>query len=123
MLSCDCDYGDYDSWYLETPRDFIEFDCLCRKRCISCKRLINMGEDCLEFEMYRNCNSDIEERIHGDEVQIASQYMCEDCGAIFLNLSSLGYCLEIGHHVKEDLEDYWRITGFTPKKELKWKEE
>ena len=40
--------------------------------------------------------------------------MCEDCGGIFLNLTAIGYCITIGGHMKEVLQDYWDITGFEP---------
>lgn len=114
-LSCFCD-GDYDSWYRDAPGDFIKFEGYQRrKRCISCGKFIDHGTDCLRFDMYRIPHNDIEEDIYGDEVPLAPKFMCESCGEIFLNLSSLGYCLDIGHHVKEDLREYWELTGFEPK--------
>lgn len=113
MLSCSCD--DYfDTWYYP-PDDFSKFDRKRRKRCVSCKELIDIGSDCIEFEMFCSPRSDIEESIWGDEVPMASKYMCEKCGEIFLNLSALGYCITIGNNIKEDLEDYWDMTGFEPK--------
>lgn len=113
MLSCHCDW-DFDSWYERVPDDFIKFNCNRRKRCISCKDLINIGADCIKFEMYCNPRSYVEEEIYGDMVPMANQYMCEKCGEIFLNLSALGYCLTIGHDIQEDLWDYWDLTGFKP---------
>ena len=114
MLSCSC-YNDYQYWYSPIPECFETFQKSRRKRCISCKELIEKGSDCVRFDCYRSPNHEIEENVHGDEVPIADKFMCEPCGEIFLNLSALGYCLEIGHNVKEDLEDYWKITGFNPK--------
>jgi hypothetical protein len=113
-LSCYCD-DYYDSWYEDTPKDFTKFSASRRKRCVSCNKLINIGADCLQFEMYCRPRSYVEEEIYGDCVPMANQYMCGGCGEIFLNLSSLGYCMDIGHNVKEDLQEYWDMTGFEPK--------
>ena len=115
MLSCTCNGGDYDWWYYGIPENFETFDGARRKRCISCNELINIGSDCVRFDCYCSPRSFVEENIYGDEVPIANRFMCEKCGEIFLNLSALGYCLEIGHNVKEDLEDYWELTGFEPR--------
>jgi len=112
MLSCNCGYGDFEWWYERPPEDFTKFTRGRRKRCISCGKLINIGTDCLRFDCYRSAYSHIEENIYGDVVPIADKFMCEKCGEIFLNLSALGYCLTIGHHIREDLEDYWDLTGF-----------
>jgi len=106
-LSCSCG-GDYD-WYYNAPEDFIKFKPKRRKRCCSCGELINIGSDCLEFDRYK-----ISE--YGDEIYLASKFMCEKCGEIFLNLSDLGYCLTIGiYSMQECLEEYWELTGFEPK--------
>ena len=94
------------------PSDFITFTKNRRKRCVSCKELIDIGEPCLEFDRYRMPLNDIEEAICGDEVQQACEYLCEHCGEMFLNLSSLGYCYELGDPLAKMLEEYWDLTGF-----------
>jgi predicted RNA-binding Zn-ribbon protein involved in translation (DUF1610 family) len=116
MLSCSCEDWDFEWWYERPPEDFEKFErCARRKRCISCGKLIDFESDCIKFDCYRSPYNWVEENIHGDAVPIAPRFMCESCGEIFLNLSALGYCLTIGHHIKEDLEDYWDLTGFKPK--------
>jgi len=116
MLSCDCDYYPEDPgdvvWF--PPADFTMLQTSKRKRCKSCKRLINIGEECLEFKKERVPYSEIEERIYGDMVQIASFYMCKECGEIFLNLDALGYCLDITQPMADHLSEYHEITGFKP---------
>ena len=87
MLSCTCDF-DYDSWYEMAPDDFVKFNRKRRNRCISCNVLIDIGQDCLEFAMWRIPYSWVEEKIYGDCVPIANRYMCEKCGEIFLNLTA-----------------------------------
>lgn len=113
MLSCSCDF-DSDGWYYYPPNDFKIFDHKRRKRCCSCNKLINQGTQCVEFDRYRAPVTDVEERIRGDEVNLASWFMCENCGEIYFNLSVLGYCMFLGDSMIGNLEDYWEITGFTP---------
>jgi len=119
MLSCSCDF-DSGSWYYYPPNNFSLFSCQKRKRCCSCNRLIDIGAQCVEFPRYRSPKGDIEEKIYKDEVKLASWFMCERCGEIYLNLDSLGYCIWLGDNMQENLEDYWHITGFTPEVK-KWK--
>ena len=114
MLSCQCDIGDSD-WYYIHAEDFETFKNKKRKRCCSCNELIDIGSDCVGFERFRDPYNEIEERIWGSEVQIASWYMCFDCGGLYLTLQSLGYCHYLGTPIREDLKDYWNITGFEPK--------
>ena len=113
MLSCSCDVGVCD-WYYNPPDDFKPFDKSRRKRCCSCKKLIDMGTPSLEFDRYREPYNDIEERIFGDEVYLAPWYMCEWCGEMFFNLEVLGYCHFLGDSMKECMEEYWKLTGFVP---------
>jgi len=120
MLSCTGhDYEwDGESWcYMWSQKE--DFDILTRKRrvrCCSCKSLIDIGAECLEFSRYRGPLSDIEERIWGEEVQIASYYMCLSCAEIFLNLEALKYCLDICYNMNNYLIEYWELSGF--KKEV-----
>jgi len=113
MLSCSC-YHDDDSWYYYTPNDFTIFTHNRRKQCCSCKKLIDFTTKCLEFDRKRYPRSDIEERIYGDEVSLASWFMCENCAEIFLTLAELGYCHYLGGNIQDDLKDYWGMTGFIP---------
>ena len=116
MLSCQCDIGDSD-WYYIHAEDFETLKSKRRKRCCSCNKLIDIGSDCVEFERFRDPYNNIEEMIWGSEVQIASWYMCFDCGGLYLTLQSLGYCHYLGTPIREDLEDYWDLTGFVLKEE------
>jgi hypothetical protein len=114
MLSCSCDYDDSDRWYY-IPDNFSTFTKKRRKRCCSCNTLIDINSQCVEFDRNRAPVSEIEERIMGSEISLANWFMCEKCGEIFLNLSALGYCINLDKNMQEYLEDYWDLTGFTPK--------
>ncbi len=112
MLSCSCDI-DSDSWYYILPNyHFKQFIHKRRKRCCSCKGFIEINALCVEFDRYRSPVSDVEERICGDEVGLASWFMCEWCGEMYYNLEALGYCMYLGDSMKENLENYWDLTGF-----------
>ena len=104
-LSCECDYGDCD-WYYEIPDDYSTFDKLRRKRC-SCGSLIERGALCLKFRSWRSPGSDIEERIHGDEVPMASKYLCERCADLYFSLSELGFdCVSPNESMMELVREY-----------------
>lgn len=114
-LSCSC--GDYYEWFysFSSNLDFSNItNRVYRPRCQSCKRKINLNELCLCFDCYRDSKTDIEESIYGDEVPLADKYLCEQCGEIFLNLESLGYCLSLGEDLRETLREYHELTGFKP---------
>jgi phospholipase C len=88
-----------------------------RRRCASCGRLINHDEEAVFFDRVRAPKSDIEERIHGEEVPIAPLWHCEDCASIYVNLYELGYnCMDPSQPVQDYLKEYWEMTGFDPKK-------
>lgn len=119
-LSCGCDgsLSEY-SWMHEGPSDFHPFNAggefKRRKRCASCGKLLNFGEECVRFNRIRAPKSEIEERIFGDEIPIPAVFQCEDCAGIFVNLWELGYnCISPDTPVQELLADYWEITGFDP---------
>lgn len=114
MLSCSCDDWDGDGWAWEHPIDFEPLETSKRKRGCSCKKLIGIGADCLEFERFRYPKNDIEDRIYGEqaEIYLASWYMCDKCGEIYLNLDALGYCISIEIPMREYLAAYHEVTGF-----------
>ena len=116
-LSCSCDFdkSDFDSWHYY-PHDFSILKTTRRKRCVSCKNLINIHSTVIEFECYRHPTDEIEERCKGDEINMASFYMCEGCGEIFLNLRDLGFCMDVNSSsMRECLSHYHEITGFKPR--------
>ena len=116
MLSCSClDPEDCD-WYFFVPGDFTKLETKRRKRCCSCRKLIDIGAECLELERVRPTNTDIEERIYGEEISLASWYMCRWCGEMFLTFSEHGFCPNPADNMFENLKDYWEMNGYTPEK-------
>lgn len=113
-LSCSC-LEDYDGegWTYYTPSDYTTLETKYRKRCCSCKKLIDKESVVAKFIRSRMPQDDIEERIHGDEVCISDWYMCEQCADIFFSLDELGFCIMLGEEsmrelAKEYAENYGR---------------
>jgi hypothetical protein len=107
-LSCSCDSdGDYE-WYYYPPEDYREAPLGGnRKRCKSCKAKIAHGSVCVEFECSRSPNNDIEERIYGDAVQIASLWHCERCADLYFSLRELGFtCIGPEEDLRELVKEY-----------------
>lgn len=110
-LTCDhdADYGDY-SWFYFTPDDFTQLATKRGRRCSSCGSLIKVGETVLSHQCFRHPQSDIEERIHGDEVPMATKHLCESCGDLAMNLRDLGYCVSPDDDVRELVKEYAEMT-------------
>ena len=109
-LSCSCS-DDYE-WFFEEPSDYSTLQTSKRKRCWSCKELIDIGSVCMQFETYRPPRDDIEERINGDEVYMADKYYCESCSDIFYSLKELGFCMVLGD-MNEALLEYKEYYNHT----------
>lgn len=105
-LSCSCGDYDGDGWYYYGLSDYKPLRTKTRRRCCSCKQPIAIGALCTEVPRFRSPADDIEERIHGDEVPMASKWMCEECSDIFLSLEELGYCVSINDDMHDLLEEY-----------------
>jgi len=106
MLSCSCEFEpEVDEPYYWNPSDFTTFKKLRRKRCVSCKELIQQQAVCLEFRWEKT-------DYDGNEIQLASKFMCEECGEKFLNLTALGYCIDLGASMEYHMQEYRALTGF-----------
>jgi len=53
MLSCTCWEYESAEWFFFDPDDFSKLDTDKRKRCCSCKKLIDIGSDVLKFTRER----------------------------------------------------------------------
>jgi len=103
-LSCECG-DDYETYY-SRPNSYTTLQTNRRKRCVSCKKLIDINSVCVKFPSYRSPRDDIEENIYGDEVPIASPYMCEECGDLYFSLTELGFCINLGDGMRDLVWEY-----------------
>lgn len=106
MLFCEYD-DEFADWFYMSPADFSILDTSRRKRCCSCKTLIEKNAVVLKFKRFRYFRTEIEEKIYGDsEIGIAAWYMCEPCGDQYMNLSSLGFCIDLEENMFDLLKEY-----------------
>lgn len=102
-LSCSC--GDEAAWYYETTNDFTTLQTKRSRKCCSCGDKIKPGDDCVKFERYKYPETEIEERIYSDVVPLASWYMCESCGGVFLSVTELGMCFNLDGNIKDQVRE------------------
>jgi len=114
MLSCSCGEWEGEGIAYEPPNDFTVLETSKRKRCTSCKKLIDIGSSVLPFGRFRAPQTDIEVDIYGDdgEIRLCNHYLCETCGEIYLNLETIGYCVDPENDMTEYLSEYHEISGF-----------
>ncbi len=117
MLSCSCDYGGDADWQWQVPPgfDFTPLSAKRRRTCCSCRKRIAVGDDSVEVWRSRppsdRCNY-IEERIYGDEVPLASWYLCEACGGLLMAIIDLGFCCYLGgESLQEQIAEYNEAMG------------
>ncbi len=106
-LSCSCDFDyDGDGWCWLDHRLVVMRPVERRKRCACCHELINWGEEVYRFTRMRWPNSDIEERIYGDEVYLPPWWTCEECSDLITAVEDLGFCWHWGEPLKYQIAEY-----------------
>ena len=107
-LSCDCDEWDGDGIGWIAPADFSTLNTRRSRRCCSCKSKISPGSVCMKIIRFHYPQDKIELKIYSEDTEIpnAPKWFCERCGEIFLNLDSLGFCVDIESNMEELLEEY-----------------
>jgi hypothetical protein len=112
-IDCACidyDYGDFTVYW--HPSDTLKpLESNRAKRCASCNDLIKIGQPTSQIERFRGPRSDIEERIYGEEVQIAPYYHCEKCTELSKFIHGMGWCYSLGDNLQKEL-DYATEHGF-----------
>lgn len=114
-LTCSCEFfGEY-AWYFDAPSDYSTLDTPRRKRCRSCKTLIDLGATVTKFPRARYPLTEVEERIYGDDwwaVTLAPYYLCEECSDIYWSLIELGFtCVSPEDNMRSLAADYAENYG------------
>lgn len=115
-LHCATAYGgdDFDWYWAWSPDDDPKPLATVRSRkCCSCKVRLKPGDQAAAIERWRNPVTDIEERIAGDEVPLATWYLCEKCFDLSLSLDELGYCFDLGNQSLADQIKEYKAEGGT----------
>lgn len=103
-LACSC--GDFDDheWHYQGPEDYEDMPSgRARKRCFSCRTLIDPGAVTTRFLRYRGAKTIIEEEIYGMDVPLADWWACEECSDLYFSLKELGFCITIGDESMKDM--------------------
>lgn len=93
-ISCGCDYDDFE-WTYTPPDDFSPLLTKRSRKCCSCGCSMKPGDTVAIFDRSKRPSNDIEERIYGDEVPLATWFMCEECGGLFMALEDSGFCISL----------------------------
>lgn len=105
-LSCSCDSPyDGESFFWRDQYD-TTMPVGIRKRCCSCKDLINISAFATAFPRFRSPLPDAEEAIHDEEVPLANWYLCETCSDLFWSLDALDYCIGLGENMHDLVCDH-----------------
>jgi len=110
-LSCSCGEYDGEGWWFFPPDDYERAPAGRRKRCCSCKSLIEIDAICTRFTRGRGPNTEIDELIHGDEISLASWWMCERCSDLYFSISELGFCITLGDSMLDLVREYRENYG------------
>lgn len=111
-MSLTCGYNELElepgRIYYYYPEDFTKLEGKRRRRCTSCKRLINIGSFVFPIRWFKVPDDEIEINIYGEDGEIprANTYLCEACGEIHLNLLDLGYHVDYDDDMRQALKDY-----------------
>lgn len=103
-ISCSCGHDDFD-WHYIPADDYSPLSTTTRKRCASCRALIDIGATTLILYRHRDPRTDVEARIYGAEVPLADYHLCEPCADLYHSITAAGYCLTIG---VESIQQQWR---------------
>ena len=117
-LTCGCYTDDLEDaeYYWFEPIEYREPPAGRRRRCRSCKALIDNkpGSLALEFTRFRYPNHDVELEIYGSEsaeVPLGSWWLCETCGDLYFSLVEMGYCGDPGENQHELLAEHHAIRA------------
>lgn len=110
-LSCSCNYDDDiqdGTIYWCEMADYVPLQTKRRRRCCSCKEMINIGDLCCEVKKARTTKNEVEWKIYGEgaEILTAPAHMCERCADIANSLSELGYCDEPWEDQRKRAKEY-----------------
>lgn len=108
-LSCYCYYDPEPGAVLwASPRDYAPLATKKSRKCCSCTQRINKGDLCAEVRRSKVPETEIEDRIYGEETGVprASAYLCERCADLAFSLEELGFCPQPWEDQRELVKEY-----------------
>ncbi|MBU2839457.1 hypothetical protein HF670_07750 [Acidithiobacillus thiooxidans] len=94
-ISCaiECDGA---AWWWSANMRLLPYDKNRGKRCCSCGDMVRRGAKYIQVERWRDNANEVEERIYGDEVPLASWVVCESCAPISVKFYNMNVDLGLG---------------------------
>lgn len=110
-ISCGCDFETDGAawWFYDSKKIPMPLKRSCR--CSSCNEKIAPQQICTWVPRYRNTENDIEERIHGESVEVSSLRYCDECSEAFDFLTDAEACCDWYDDLFAQLEDYIEEGG------------
>ena len=106
-LSCDCGYGDYDTFY---EIEYVLRVALTDYRCYGCGKQGVEGDHVYRYTEYHYPDEDEQEELDVPEDEgVADLYrrVCEECGDLHEALTSLGFCVSADFgFIEEAMREY-----------------
>ena len=111
-MSLECSNSTYEgedcAWWWTRGRDLKPLSTKRSRKCCSCGCVIHRDEMAGKISRDREPNSEIEDRIYGDNVPMAPWYVCEKCFDLGESLFELGFSFSLGdgESLKDQIADY-----------------
>ena len=83
------------------------------RKCCSCGCVVRQDELTCKVSRHRDSNSEIEDRIYGDNVPMAPWYVCEKCFDLGESLYELRFSFSLGDRqsIKDQIADYRKLEA------------
>ena len=95
-ISCHCGESENLGWYFDVHDHPEVLSTRRSRRCVSCRTHLRVGDSVYRITRFRSPKSWVEERIYGDEVDLALWFFCPSCFAIWSALDRLNVCVDLG---------------------------
>jgi len=102
--------GDY-SWWYNPAADLAPLATKRMRRCSSCGTRLAVEDPARAFHCWKSPETELEERIHGDEVPLRTRYMCETCSDLYDSIAELKFCCDIDANLRRQIAEYRADNG------------
>lgn len=105
-FACGCDdWGDDAEWYWNGEKT-APLATKNSRHCRSCKEKLAPGTDVRIYARFRSPHSEIEQKIHGDEVPLAPWYLCLPCADLMDALSAVNVCVDWTRPLADEVAEF-----------------
>jgi len=108
-ISCSCDVDREDAaWFWIKDDACTQLKTKRSRKCCSCKTKLNPGDMALIIERWRRPDSEVEDRIYGEdgEIKLADWHSCPYCASIANIVSKHGACYDISSDIQDQIIEH-----------------